>query len=388
MRPLAYGGGRDAGNRRTVSMKGTTDMTDVRLMDTKEDFVKLGINPDKVEQWEDGRRDTSARGHWEWWYFDAILDDGSSVVVQFFPKDNMRTKESVDSPHLTARVVTKDGRTYEKHPAFRPEQCRFAKEACDVRLGSNLFQGDLETYRILVDSSDDGFGVDITLKSQSKPYRPGTSYFEFGDDYYTWLCVVPRGEVTGTVTLDGVPHEVHGRGYHDHQWGSALFWSLWNNWLWARHNFEDHSLLVFDMVASKKYGYQRFPIAFLQDKDGNIVFENTKDVNYQLIEKYRDTDSGKYYPRRSKYTFDVNGKHIEYELEERKVLESQNAKARKMPAPAVLMLKLKGLDPSYVRYEATGDLTVTEGGKETLHRDGALIYEFMYPGTEDFSKHV
>lgn len=284
--------------------------------------------------------------------------------------------------------VTKDGRTYEKHPAFRPEQCRFAKEACDVRLGSNLFQGDLETYRILVDSSDDGFGVDITLKSQSKPYRPGTSYFEFGDDYYTWLCVVPRGEVTGTVTLDGVPHEVHGRGYHDHQWGSALFWSLWNNWLWARHNFEDHSLLVFDMVASKKYGYQRFPIAFLQDKDGNIVFENTKDVNYQLIEKYRDTDSGKYYPRRSKYTFDVNGKHIEYELEERKVLESQNAKARKMPAPAVLMLKLKGLDPSYVRYEATGDLTVTEGGKETLHRDGALIYEFMYPGTEDFSKHV
>lgn len=32
----------------------------MRLMDQPEDFEKLGINPNEVEEWEDGRRGTDS----------------------------------------------------------------------------------------------------------------------------------------------------------------------------------------------------------------------------------------------------------------------------------------------------------------------------------------
>lgn len=37
-------------------------MARARLMDTIEDFKKLGINPDKVEMWEDGIRNDDESG--------------------------------------------------------------------------------------------------------------------------------------------------------------------------------------------------------------------------------------------------------------------------------------------------------------------------------------
>ena len=50
-------------------------MAKARLMDQPADFEKLGIDPNKVQTWEDGRRDTDTPGTSEVWYFDAILDD-------------------------------------------------------------------------------------------------------------------------------------------------------------------------------------------------------------------------------------------------------------------------------------------------------------------------
>ncbi len=40
-----------------------------RLMDQPEDFKRLGINPEKVETWEDGRRTRTEEVGSEVWYF-------------------------------------------------------------------------------------------------------------------------------------------------------------------------------------------------------------------------------------------------------------------------------------------------------------------------------
>ena len=73
-------------------------------------------------------------------------------------------------------------------------------------------------------------GADLKLHSLAKPFRPGSSYIEFGAEgrNYTWLCVVSTGEVTGTLTIGGKEQPVHGYGYHDHQWGNVNFLKEWN----------------------------------------------------------------------------------------------------------------------------------------------------------------
>lgn len=54
-----------------------------RVMDKPEDFTKLGVNPDRIEAWEDGRRDSSKPGHAEIWYLTklAITRDGRSESI-------------------------------------------------------------------------------------------------------------------------------------------------------------------------------------------------------------------------------------------------------------------------------------------------------------------
>jgi len=375
-------------------------MASVRLMDTPEDYGRLKVSPDRVEPWEDQRREDSRRGVWEWWYFDALLDDGTAVSIQFFTKTAISSFRSVDHPQVWIVITDPDGVMHEEKFTVRPSEARFGTGHCDAQIGPHRFQGNLNDYTIRVESVD-GVGADLHLSSRGKPFRPGTAYFGFGnhdEKYFTWLCAVPKGEVTGTVTVDGVTRQVHGRGYHDHQWGNANLLLLWNNWLWARQAFEDYSILVFDFVAAAKYGYKRIPVCFIQDADGNLVFTNTKDVDYKLLEELTDPTSGKECPKVSRYTFEHDGVQVQYTLTANEILVSRDISSvlsagisekigttlgepigGAVEKAAKFVLRRKGIQPSYTRFAATGELRITRDG-QTTDRSGELIYEFMYPG--------
>jgi predicted secreted hydrolase len=253
-------------------------MAKARLMDTTTDYQQLGVNPNQIELWEDGRRNSSARDHWEWWYFDAILDDGTTVVIQDFTKGIEAIKKNSDQPLASIKVTLSDGQSFEDHFNYDEKNSSFSKKQCDVVIGPHTFKGDFKDYEIHIEP-ENGLGADLKLHCQAKPYRPGTAYWAFGDkeeNFYTWLCAAPKGEVSGTITINGETKNVHGSGYHDHQWGSNVYMTLWNNWVWARQAFDDYSMLVFDMVASKKYNYQRFPVIFIQDQTANLFLKTQK----------------------------------------------------------------------------------------------------------------
>lgn len=358
-----------------------------RLMNQPDDFSRLGVNPEKIEIWEDGRRNTNqSPNNWEWWYSDFILDDGTTVVVQFLVKEGRMIGMKGDHPSVHIRIKFADGTELSDSPAFKVRETHYSQEQCDVVMGDNFFKGDLREYHIYA-TSKKGFSVDFKLISQSKPYRPGTAYFELGcpENYYTWLCVVPKGEVTGTITYDGQMRTVHGSGYHDHQWGSTNFLKEWNHWVWARQRFDDYSMLVFDLVASAKNNYFRFPIAFIQDHEGNVIFESTNNVQCEVLKTYHDSvHSDKDYPEDIRYVFESNGKKAIYELKGKDVLETGGTKT--IPLMMKLVCKKMGINHSYARYLADGTLTLRDGNTETT-RSAELIYEFMFPG-DSFVGHM
>ncbi|MDO4284345.1 MAG: lipocalin-like domain-containing protein [Eubacteriales bacterium] len=353
-------------------------MAKARLMNRPEDYKMLGVNPDKIELWEDGRRSQSDKGTWEWWYFDAMLDDGTSVVIQFFTKSSGHTNSDKDHPKFKIRITRPDGTEYKQGRDFSVGESSWSKLQCDVRYGNNFFTGDLQEYSIYVEPLK-GIGADLKLHSLSRPYRPGSAYLEFGEAgrYYTWFCTVPKGEVSGTLTIQGQEIPVHGYGYHDHQWGNVTFVKEWNHWVWARQSFEDYSMLVFDMVSNQNTEYTRFPIVFIQDSEGNLVFESTDNVQCEILEEYQDDVSEKTYPGAIHYVFENNGKKADYTLRMQKIIEN-NGK-NNLPLPQKLLMKTLGIDGSYTRYEAVGSLVLTDGAQK-IEREGTLIYEFMYPG--------
>ncbi|MEI6126328.1 MAG: hypothetical protein WCQ99_07200 [Pseudomonadota bacterium] len=57
----------------------------VVLGDTVEFFEREGMQKEP-EVWEDGIREATGPGHYEWWYFNARFDDGYSVVLVYLTK--------------------------------------------------------------------------------------------------------------------------------------------------------------------------------------------------------------------------------------------------------------------------------------------------------------
>jgi len=125
-------------------------MKPMRLMDRPEDYSRLNVQPQKVAPWEDGRRDTSRPGAFEWWYFDAILDDGTKVVSVFMPKHRENLAHDGDLPHVHLQLTLPDGTQHVEAFQYRADEASFRKEACDVKIGAHHFAGDLQTYSVKV----------------------------------------------------------------------------------------------------------------------------------------------------------------------------------------------------------------------------------------------
>lgn len=368
----------------------------IRLMDQPKDYKRMGTSKGIISPFEDAKRDDDRAGVYEWWYFDMILDDGSKAVIHFNTKDNKTIDKDGTIPSVVLKITAPDGREYKDNVILPASSAEFSHDHCGVKFGPHTIEGDLKIYKIYVEQTGgtngtDGaggtgmasnVGVDLTLTSTSKPWRPGAGGFTFGEDeagYFTWLCAVPRGNVSGTLYYNGKVHQVNGTGYHDHQWGNMAHNRTWDHWLWGRQDFGDYAMLVFDIGTQKKFNYQRISMMFLEDKNGDLIMEDLNTPSCQFIEEYQEKLSKKMYPKKIKYTFTQNQEKVEYIIDQQSELESRDAYAS-VPTIMKPLLKIKGLHPSTTRNIALGTMKYTDGTKQ-ITRTGEMIYEFIYMGT-------
>lgn len=372
----------------------------VRVMDTEADYQRMGTRKGVIEPWEDGKRDDDRAGVYEWWYFDMILDDGSKAVIHFNTKDNKTISKAGTIPSVVIKITAPDGTEYKDNVILTADQARFGKECCDVTFGPHRIYGDLKEYMIHVAPTGgvcgtDGaggtgvasnVGCDLRLVSTARSWRPGAGGFAFDDaGYFTWLCAVPRGTVSGTLFYNGSEHQVTGAGYHDHQWGNVAHNKTWDHWLWGRQDFGDYAILVFDICTQKRFGYTRLPMFFLEDQDGNIVLEQLTTPQCRILQEYTEPLSNKKYPKEIEYTLLQGDRQVVYTITQEYELESRDAGAQ-LPRPMLRLLEWKGLHPSTTRNYAHGSLVYDDGAAK-VEREGNMIYEFVYMST-DYRSHM
>ena len=59
-----------------------------RIAATPADYRRYGLANGEIAAWEDRfRTRPGGPGTLEWWYFDAVLDDGSTLVINFMAKE-------------------------------------------------------------------------------------------------------------------------------------------------------------------------------------------------------------------------------------------------------------------------------------------------------------
>jgi hypothetical protein len=355
-----------------------------RIAATPADYQRYDIAKNDIAVWEDGfRTRPGGPGTFEWWYFDAVLEDGSTLVINFMVKD-IRGGGGIKQPArpvVTFELDRPDG-THVERSLSAHDDFAFAADRCDVRVGTNTFAGDLHTYAIHVDIG--GVTADVSLTGHVRPWRPETGHILFGVDQphvFAWLPSVPQGAVQATITVDGETRTLTGTGYHDHNWGDAAMPQLINHWYWARAEAGEYCVIASNITAERKYGHAEVPI-FMLAKDGKIVADESSLVRFEKADEHPDPVTGKPVANTTIYDYDatVDGGEryrVTFVRENTIVHDRMIDSVR---GPKHVLAKLAGFDGAYMRF--TGHVIVEHviGGASHESATAPALWELMYFG--------
>lgn len=145
----------------------------MRLAKTTADYQRLSLTPGKIQEFEDGLRTSGQKGEFEWWYYDAKLDGGATLVVTFF-SNNATDTQGGFHPSVKIELTQADGRKVEDRVSYDPTEARFDRDRCAVQIGPNRFEGDLHHYRIEVRAPK--IVAEIDLTGTVNPWRTATGH--------------------------------------------------------------------------------------------------------------------------------------------------------------------------------------------------------------------
>jgi len=338
-----------------------------------EDMLQREGLADGPEVWEDGLRADTGRGSFEWWYFDAHFDDGSTLVVVYFTKPILNRNAPL-MPGITLTITRPDGEKLSQFLTFPPEDFFSSREQCEVRIGNNRVQGNLTNYHLY--AAGEALAADLDMQGIVPAWRPGTGknyYDDHFNRYFAWFVAIPHGQASGTLTYDGKQHAVQGVCYHDHNWGNVGLETVLSHWYWGRAHVEDYTLIFVEMTANRKYSRQKIPV-FMLAKGNNILIGDGRPLQMKASE-FKQHPGGRLYPQQVKFDWqDISGRVL-IDLGDMQVIEATTLLGTLSPWKRWIA-RLLGMNPYYFRFNAGMHLSVDLPGVKT-QLDGNALYEIM-----------
>ena len=347
------------------------------MLGAEEAYERMHIGKD-IEPWEDGLRTTGAKGEYEWWYYDAKMDDGSTLVITFF-SNNPTDSGGGFHPNVKIELTGADGSEVADRVYLEEKDCSFSKERCQVKMGGNLFEGDLHRYHIYVKT--DKIEADIRLVGNVSPWRPTTGIQQYGDtDYFAWLPSVPEGVTEATVTADGKTQQYRGTGYHDHNWGNCSMMNLMHHWYWGRAKIGPYTVISCYITTTKKYGYHHFPVFMVADGE-KLICDNTDYLTFEQKDPQYSEKTRKHFHNELVYDYDGPEGHFRVTYQFRNTISAFSLLADEGREPSKLKMAAvhaMGLDPTYDRFNGEARLERIVDGKVAESYQNPATWEMMY----------
>lgn len=351
-----------------------------------EAYVEYGLRPGNVpEEWEDGIRTGGVKGTYEWWYFDAHLDDGTTMVIIFYTKPFTAINKGL-TPFITLNIDRPDGSKITRRHYGEVDEFSASETGCDVKIGKNYFRGNLEHYEIHFEDED--LQIDASVERTTQSWRPRTGHFRYGDkgEYFAWMVPVPKGEAKIVYSYQGKSKTLSGSCYHDHNWGNRSMADFINHWYWARAEIGPYTIIAAELISAKEYGSGPV-IVFNLSKDGKTVADEGDNVkllrSYGLI--HEDTYWGKPVSDDLKFVYESPDDDLKYEFSlhrEKNLLGVGLLDAFvKGKFKRKLARMLTGFAGAYYRMTGEADIKVyRKGNLEATHSSPTAVWELMYFG--------
>ena len=237
----------------------------------------------------------------QWWYHDAIFDNGYSVIIPWFLTDHRGG--------VVLEICDPDGNVKVTTLPFDRKKVIASTEMMNVQYGDNYVRGEYPKYEMHFHDGD--MGVDLLFEVSATEFRepPDGAYVgrmqaPASPIYFGY--VIRPCKVSGKLTLSGKEIPVKGHGYCDHQWANAARPQIFDSWHWGGLHLPEKELSVFwwDGLMAKDFGYQRAKWLWVF-KDGKIVeYLRNADMYSDFGDWAMDKLSGYPYPRHASLIID------------------------------------------------------------------------------------
>ena len=214
--------------------------------------MRLILDPAEDAAHEGWLRETP--GAYEWWYFDALSDDGEWAMAciwflgnPFSPYYRLAARGQRADPFAHNAVffaLYRWGRLHAYHftryPAVRIEAGGSVPGT--LRFGPNRLTlgGEGGCELTIADENANRRILEATLRFAFSPLLPQAVQGDGGVETHFWLPAAPACLVSGRITLREAQNSgaeeitFTGQGYHDHNWGRLPFAENIRDWYWAR----------------------------------------------------------------------------------------------------------------------------------------------------------
>lgn len=105
----------------------TGPVASTRTLSDEAAFQSRGLEKSQVAKWEDGMRTDGSPGSYKWWYFDANLDDGSTLVIVFHDKNSINPGTGI-SPRISISLDRPGGTAFSQNVEFKPSEFSALKD--------------------------------------------------------------------------------------------------------------------------------------------------------------------------------------------------------------------------------------------------------------------
>jgi hypothetical protein len=313
------------------------------------------------------------RGMYEWWYFDAHLDSGHTIVVFFHasnPNPGLEGKTGIE-----ILLLRPDGVRVQKFIPYGRSKFSAARDKPEVTIGGNTLrveqrEGELPIYEINVE--EQGLGCHLRYRAEVNGWKPGSGLSQFGDlGTFGWVIPFARASVEGTISDGDRTIQVRGIGYHDHNWLNFPFQSIIQYWMWGRIYSENFTAVYAFIQCNEKVDNHTVKVLMLAEGKEVVLstgeFDFTKDdFEYNPKAKYQ-------FPKQ--ITIEAPGA-LHAKLKMKRILEAQDMLENFHPILRFLAKNILRIKPGYFRLESDFELEVRRAG-ESIKETGTTLHEIV-----------
>ena len=207
-------------------------------------------------------------GSYEWWYFDAVSDDGNTSLVIIFYEGNPFSRRYIEEikckPNITAEyfpaislsVYHKGKPVYYGFEELAADRANFSSDWPEGNVGDSWFRLEQKQneliYHVYVNHlMPNGDALKASLKFRSPINGSITVKDEnLTEIVHSWNLIQPAANVKGLIKISGYETftcNFNGTGYHDHNMGEEPMREGFDEWYWGRFHTGSQTLVYYLM---------------------------------------------------------------------------------------------------------------------------------------------